>query len=118
MLILSQDTCVRLFDRFKFTESAQVRSEQMHGQWSPESLAVYHPIMLHLLQVVTDQLRPVDETEKDEEEREEQRQFRYGCGDLVSSVVGKVLGGASTLRAVRRETGEIVKLLIFGQNCR
>ncbi len=92
---------VCLFGRFRFTESAQVRAEQMYGQWNPETLASYQPIMLHLLQVVTDQLRPVDETEQDEEEREEQRQYRYGCGDIVSGVIGKVLGGAATLRAVR-----------------
>ena len=60
--------------------------------------------MLALLQTLTTQLRPVDE-DQDEETREDQRSFRYGCGDVVQQTVGRLLGGAEALGAIMNLLG-------------
>ena len=58
------------------------------------------PLARELLRILTVQVHPVDES-LPEEPREEQRKFRYSCGDCVLELIGTILGGNETLGAVR-----------------
>jgi hypothetical protein len=57
------------------------------------------PMARELLRIMTIQVHPVDES-LPEEQREEQRRFRYSCGDVVLEVVGTILGGSEALGSV------------------